>query len=108
MDDPRFLVAYAGAFFLYMVILLYAVSVMRATLEEKTSRIVEIIISSMKPWHLMLGKILGVGAVGLTQMAFWGVCAFLLVSAAVPALLAANPVPDVNTTTGAASSTMNC
>ncbi|MGB1779924.1 MAG: ABC transporter permease, partial [Longimicrobiales bacterium] len=69
--DPQFGVAYFGAFFLYMVILLYAVAVMRATLEEKTSRIVEVIISSMKPSELMLGKIVGVCAVSLTQMAIW-------------------------------------
>ncbi len=56
-EEPQFWVAYLGAFFLYMVILFYADSVMRATLEEKTSRIVEVIISSMEPWHLMLGKV---------------------------------------------------
>ena len=91
MDDPKFLVAYIGAFFLYMMFLLYSVSVMRATLEEKTSRVVEVVISSMKPWHLMLGKILGVGAVGLTQMAVWIGSAILLASAGLPTLLAARP-----------------
>ena len=91
MDEPRFMVAYIGAFFLYMVILLYAVSVMRATLEEKTSRIVEVVISSMKPWHLMLGKILGVGSVGLTQMAVWLGSGALIASTGLPALMAGNP-----------------
>lgn len=91
MEDPKFLVAYIGAFFLYMMFLLYSVSVMRATLEEKTSRVVEVIISSMKPWHLMLGKILGVGAVGLTQMGVWIASAALLASAGLPALIAARP-----------------
>ncbi|HSG07394.1 MAG TPA: ABC transporter permease [Longimicrobiales bacterium] len=91
IEDPRFLVAYTGAFFLYMVILLYSIAVMRATLEEKTSRVVEIIISSMKPWHLMLGKILGVGGVGLTQMAVWLGSAAVLASAGLPALMAARP-----------------
>jgi ABC-2 type transport system permease protein len=91
VDDPRFLVAYAGAFFLYMVILLYAVSVMRATLEEKTSRIVEIIISSMKPWHLMLGKIIGVGAVSMTQMLVWLTSSVLIFAAGLPALVSAQP-----------------
>lgn len=90
-EEPQFLVAYIGAFFLYMVILLYAVSVMRATLEEKTSRIVEIVISSMEPWHLMLGKILGVGAVGLTQMAVWLGTGALLFAAGLPMLIAAQP-----------------
>jgi len=90
-DEPEFLVAYVGAFMLYMIILLYAVSVMRATLEEKTNRVVEVIVSAMKPWHLMLGKIIGVGAVGLTQMGVWIVSGILLSSAGIPALIAARP-----------------
>jgi ABC-2 type transport system permease protein len=90
-DDPRFAVAYVGAFLLYMVILLYAVAVMRATLEEKTSRIVEIIISSMEPWHLMLGKIVGVGAVSFTQMAVWVGSGVLIATLGLPALIAAQP-----------------
>jgi len=69
--EGRFLLGFLGAFVLYMVILLYAVAVMRATLQEKTNRLVEVILSAMEPWHLMLGKILGVGAVGLTQLAVW-------------------------------------
>jgi ABC-2 type transport system permease protein len=91
MEDPQFAVAYIGSFFLYMVILLYAVSVMRATLEEKTNRIVEVIISSMKPWHLMLGKILGVGAVSMTQMAIWLAAGALLAITGLPMLIAARP-----------------
>ena len=83
--------AYLGAFFLYMVILFYADSVMRATLEEKTSRIVEVIISSMEPWHLMLGKILGVGAVGLTQLLVWIVSGFLIVVGGMPLLVSLSP-----------------
>ena len=90
-DDPQFFVAYIGTMFLYMVILIYAVSVMRATLEEKTSRIVEVIVSSMKPWHLMLGKILGVGAVSLTQIAVWLSMGALAVGAGIPMLIAARP-----------------
>lgn len=70
-DEARFVVAYVGAFLLYMVLIFYAVAVMRSVLEEKTSRIVEVIISSMRPYDLMLGKILGVGAVGLTQLGIW-------------------------------------
>ncbi len=91
-DRPAQLgVSFIGAMFLYMVILLYSVSVMRATLEEKTTRVVEVIVSAMKPWHLMLGKILGVGAVGLTQMAVWAASAVVLVSAGLPALIASRP-----------------
>lgn len=90
-EDPQFLVAYLGSFFLYMMFLLYSVSVMRATLEEKTSRVVEVIISSMEPWHLMLGKILGVGAVGLTQMGVWLGSGAILATAGLPALIGARP-----------------
>jgi ABC-2 type transport system permease protein len=90
-DDPEFWVGYLGAFFLYIVILMYAVAVMRSTLEEKTNKIVEVIVSSMKPWHLMLGKILGVGAVSLTQLSIWLLSATLLASVGVPAMLAARP-----------------
>ncbi|MDX1645699.1 MAG: ABC transporter permease [Longimicrobiales bacterium] len=89
--EPRFLVAYVGSFLLYMVILIYAIAVMRATLEEKTSRIVEVIVSSMEPWHLMLGKIVGVGAVSLTQLTIWLVLGILLVVSGLPMLVAAEP-----------------
>lgn len=82
-DMPTFLRAFTGTFFLYFVIFFYGIAVLRSVLEEKTGRIVEVIVSSMKPWQLMLGKILGVGAVGLTQLGVW------LVSAAVMMLLAA-------------------
>ena len=91
VDDPAFAASYVGAFLLYMTILLYAVAVMRSVLEEKTSRVVEVVISSMRPDQLMLGKILGVGAVGLTQLAIWGLAGTLIVAAGIPALLAANP-----------------
>lgn len=90
-DDPQFFVAYMGSFFLYMVILIYAIAVMRATLEEKTNRIVEVIISSMEPWHLMLGKIIGVGAVSMTQMAIWLLVGGLAFAAGLPMLIAAQP-----------------
>jgi ABC-2 type transport system permease protein len=90
-NDPQFVGAFAGAMLLYMVILLYAVAVMRATLEEKTSRIVEILISSVRPSELMLGKILGVGSVGLTQLAVWVTFGILALTMGVPAIVAAQP-----------------
>ncbi|MDT8342346.1 MAG: ABC transporter permease [Longimicrobiales bacterium] len=90
-DDPAFITAYVGSFLLYIVVLLYAVAVMRSVLEEKTSRIVEVILSSMRPWELMLGKILGVGAVGLTQLAIWIGVGVLFLAAGLPALAASRP-----------------
>lgn len=58
---------------MYMSVLIYGMMIFRSVMEEKTSRIVEVIISSVKPFQLMLGKIIGVGAVGLTQFLIWGV-----------------------------------
>ena len=56
---------------IYIFIFMYGTMVMRGVIEEKTSRIVEVIISSVKPFQLMMGKILGVAIVGLTQFALW-------------------------------------
>ena len=56
---------------IYMFIFMYGTMVMRGVIEEKTSRIIEIIISSVKPFQLMMGKILGVALVGLTQFILW-------------------------------------
>ena len=64
---------------IYMFIFLYGVQVMRGVLEEKISRIVEVIISSVKPFQLMLGKIIGIAGVGLTQILIWIVLGSVLV-----------------------------
>jgi ABC-2 type transport system permease protein len=59
------------AFLIYISLFLYGAQVMRGVIEEKVSRVVEVIISSVKPFQLMLGKIIGVGMVGLTQFILW-------------------------------------
>ncbi|MDN5285469.1 MAG: transporter permease [Mucilaginibacter sp.] len=64
-------VSIACAIFIYISLLIYGGQVMRGVIEEKTSRIIEVVISSVKPFQLMLGKIIGVGLVGLTQFAAW-------------------------------------
>ena len=69
---------YVLTFSLYLFTLLYGASVMRSVLEEKTTRIVEVIISSVKPHQLLLGKIIGVCLVCLTMFLIWGGCAILL------------------------------
>ena len=69
---------FAAGLLIYMFIFIYGAMVMRGVLEEKTSRIVEVIISSVKPFQLMLGKILGVALVGLTQFLLWIVFSFLI------------------------------
>jgi ABC-2 type transport system permease protein len=89
---------FAGAFLIYMVLLIYGSAVLRAVLEEKTGRIVEVVISSIRPWELMLGKIVGVGAVGLTQLAIFALFGVILVAMGIPALLPLLPegVPPVD------------
>lgn len=72
-------VGYASSFLIYMTILIYGMMVMRGVSEEKNNRIAEIIISSVKPFQLMMGKILGIGAVGLTQFFMWLVMVVVLV-----------------------------
>ncbi|HEX2078302.1 MAG TPA: ABC transporter permease [Longimicrobium sp.] len=69
--ESTFFLAYITGFLIYMLVFMYGINVMRSVLEEKTNRIVEVIVSSMKATHLMLGKILGVGAVALLQVGVW-------------------------------------
>jgi ABC-2 type transport system permease protein len=71
-----------GGILIYMFIFMYGVQVMRSVIEEKTNRIVEIIISSVKPFHLMMGKIIGAASVGLTQFILWIVLSLILFSVA--------------------------
>ncbi len=68
-----------GGILIYMFIFLYGSQVMRGVIEEKTNRIVEVIVSSIKPFQLMLGKIIGVAMVGLTQFILWIGFTFLIV-----------------------------
>jgi ABC-2 type transport system permease protein len=74
-------------FMMYLVIFIYGSMVMRSVMEEKLSRIVEVMVSSVRPIQLMMGKLIGVGAVGLTQLALWAVLipvVLLIVSAVLP------------------------
>ncbi|TVP54929.1 MAG: ABC transporter permease [Gemmatimonadales bacterium] len=80
-------VGFIGAFFLYFVLLIYGNMVLRSVLEEKTGRIAEVVLSSVPAWELMLGKIVGVGAVGLTQILVWVLSAVLILSLGVPAAI---------------------
>lgn len=66
-----YVVGFVAAFMIYIALFIYGAQVMRGVIEEKTSRIIEVIVSSVKPFQLMLGKILGIGAVGLTQFLLW-------------------------------------
>lgn len=68
----------AAGYLIMMFILIYGAMVMRSVIEEKTSRIIEVIISSVKPFQLMLGKIIGTAAAGLTQFLIWAIVMFLI------------------------------
>ncbi len=73
-------IGYIASFMIYMFIFMFGSMVMRSVIEEKTTRIVEVIVSSVKPFQLMLGKIIGVAAVGLTQFLIWIVLTVAIVT----------------------------
>jgi len=89
-DDAAQAVGIIFAMLLYTLLIIYGQMVTRSVLEEKTSDIVEIMASSVRPWELMAGKIVGVGAVGLTQFSIWAAMGALMtvygVAAAAPML----------------------
>ncbi len=87
-------IGYATGFLIYMTLFIYGVMVMRGVMEEKTSRIAEVIVSSVKPFQLMLGKIIGIGAVGLTQFLMWIILIGIL-SAVASSLIPADVMAQV-------------
>lgn len=80
-------IGFAAAILIYLSLFIYGAQVMRGVIEEKTSRIVEVVISSVKPFQLMMGKIIGIGLVGLTQFILWIVLSTTLVGTAGKMLL---------------------
>jgi ABC-2 type transport system permease protein len=100
-----FLLAYVMSFVLYMALLIYGVQVMTSTVEEKTNRINEVLVSSLRPFELMLGKVLGVGSVALLQLSIWAGATFGLTQARggiaglagmSPEAVAALPIPEIS------------
>lgn len=79
-----FLLAYIMGFVLYIAMILYGVQVMNSVMEEKVNRIAEVLASSVKPFELMLGKILGVCGAALLQLGLWGTTAMLVTTYRVP------------------------
>jgi len=80
------IVGYISGFLIYIVLFIYGAMVMRGVMEEKTTRIAEVIISSVKPFQLMMGKITGIGAVGLVQFLIW-ICLTLFLRVLLPMLI---------------------
>jgi ABC-2 type transport system permease protein len=64
-------IGYGSGFLIYITLFIYGTMVMRGVMEEKTNRIAEVMVSSVKPFQLMIGKIVGIGAVGITQFLIW-------------------------------------
>jgi len=71
LTDVNYGIGFGAGFLIYFFIIFFGVQVMRGVMEEKTSRIVEVILSSVKPFQLMMGKIVGIALVGLTQFLLW-------------------------------------
>jgi ABC-2 type transport system permease protein len=76
--STSFILAYIMGLVLYVVMLMYGIQVMSSVVEEKTSRIAEVLMSSVTPFQMMLGKVFGVGAAALLQVVIWGTTATLL------------------------------
>lgn len=76
--ETSFFIAYFMGFILYLGIILYGQQTMTSVIEEKSSRIMEVLASSLTPFQMLLGKVVGVGLVGLTQMTIWGGSVFLV------------------------------
>jgi ABC-2 type transport system permease protein len=79
-----FLLAYFMGFLLYFAMILYGSQVLNSVVEEKSSRIAEVLVSSLTPFQMMLGKVLGVGSAGLLQLGLWGGTAMVLTTYRVP------------------------
>ncbi|MGE0352880.1 MAG: ABC transporter permease [Gemmatimonadales bacterium] len=97
--EASFVLSYAMAMILYIALLLYGIQVMSSVLEEKNSRIMEVLVSSVSPFQLMLGKVVGVGAVGLFQLGIWVGTALFLSANLVPIAGLFNVPPEAVSTT---------
>jgi len=71
-------IGYVCGFLMYFILLLYGSQVMMGVTEEKTNRIAEVVVSSVKPFQLMIGKIIGISMVALTQFLIWIICIFII------------------------------
>jgi ABC-2 type transport system permease protein len=88
-------IGFGSGLLIYITLFVYGASVMRGVMEEKMNRIAEVIVSSVKPFQLMMGKILGIAAVGLTQLLLWAVLLFSL-SAIATSLLSPETITQGN------------
>lgn len=101
VPEIGYAVSFVCGFLIYIMMLIYGTQVMRGVMEEKISRISEIMVSSVKPFQLMMGKILGIGAVGLTQFLIW-IALILTLQTSLSAF-----IPDISATISAAGAAGN-
>lgn len=80
---------------LYFFLLLYGIQVMQSIVEEKSNRVLEVIVSSIRPTQLLTGKIAGIGLVAVTQILIWAACLLVLSAVVLPSLLPADMVTDI-------------
>ncbi|MCM1255844.1 MAG: ABC transporter permease [Duncaniella sp.] len=85
----------AMAFILYMFLLIYGQMVMTSIIEEKGNRVLEVVVSSVKPTQLMMGKIIGVALVAVTQMVLWGILLSLMSAFVLPAVIPSDAMADI-------------
>lgn len=93
--SAMFIVGLFMAFIIYGAMFAYGAVIMRGVIEEKSNRVVELIASCVKPFELLLGKVIGVGALGLTQFTLWGLMIFGFMSLAGPAAMMFMDQPDL-------------
>lgn len=89
------IIAFIAGILMFMFIMLYGIQVMRGVIEEKTSRIIEVMISSVKPFQLMMGKIIGIALVGLTQFILWIVLTLTISTIAATVLIDKDDVKKI-------------
>jgi len=90
--------AYIGGFLMYILVFMFGSQVMRGVIEEKTSRVVEVIVSSVKPVQLMMGKIIGIALVGLTQFLIWVLLTFAIVGVIKSTVLKDKKITEITQT----------
>lgn len=91
------IIGFISGIIIYITLFIYGASVMRGVMEEKMNRIAEVMVSSVKPFQLMLGKIVGIAAVGLTQLMLWIILIMILVNL-LPLILPADMLQNVQQT----------
>ncbi len=99
-------IGFGSGILIYITLFIYGAAVMRGVMEEKMNRIAEVIISSVRPFQLMMGKIIGIAAVGLTQLLIWFVLIFVL-SSALSAFLSPDALQHAQNANSAIGSSAN-